>query len=120
MWAMAVAALRKPPHRRKPKISATIEPWLLDRIRTYLSEHPERDLSSVVNEGVKLWYAKWLDEAIGEGIRRNMEVVDPKEWEDWLWLQRGISEANLRRWDEMDKQMERDGVPLADFSDRSE
>jgi metal-responsive CopG/Arc/MetJ family transcriptional regulator len=41
--------------RHRVKISATVDPELLDGVDAYIREHPGRDRSKVIDEALMLW-----------------------------------------------------------------
>lgn len=50
--------------RRRVKISATLDPELLDGVDAYISAHPGVDRSSVIDEALRLWLAEEQDRAM--------------------------------------------------------
>jgi hypothetical protein len=51
-------------HRHRVKISATVDPELLDGVDAYIREHPDRDRSKVIDEALYLWLKQEQDRAM--------------------------------------------------------
>ena len=50
--------------RHRVKISATVDPELLDGVDAYIREQPGRDRSKVIDEALLLWLAQEQDRAM--------------------------------------------------------
>src|SRR5579864_1106213 len=50
--------------RRRPKITATLDPDLLDAVDAYVAAHPDLDRSGVIDEALRLWRARELERAM--------------------------------------------------------
>ena len=77
--------------RHRVKISATIDPELLDGIDAYIKEHPGRDRSKVIDEALMLWLAQEQDRAMIEQYAEDDRPAD----EVAAW--RAIQDAAARR-----------------------
>jgi Arc/MetJ-type ribon-helix-helix transcriptional regulator len=76
--------------RRRVKISATVDPELLDGVDAYIREHPGRDRSKVIDEALMLWLAQEQDRAM------EAQFDDPDVPEDELRQWNAILDANAR------------------------
>ena len=52
--------------RHRVKISATVDPELLDGVDAYLKQHPDCDRSKVIDEALWLWFAEQQRQAMIE------------------------------------------------------
>ena len=68
--------------RRRPKIAATVDPSLLQAVDAWLSRNPGSDRSKVIDEALRLWYARVQERAMEEQFASSPEV-EPEEWEAW-------------------------------------
>jgi hypothetical protein len=50
--------------RRRPKITATLDPDLLASVDAYVAAHPDLDRSAVIDEALRLWRARELEQAM--------------------------------------------------------
>jgi hypothetical protein len=73
--------------RRRPKITATLDPDLLARVDAYVAAHPELDRSAVIDEALRLWCARKLELAM-EAQFSVPDNVDPGERQGWDELRR--------------------------------
>lgn len=84
--------------RRRPKISATINPQLLRAVDAFVDTHPEYDRSMVVDEALSLWYARQQEEAM-EAQFAEGSGVDPEEWEAWRAIRDAAAAQRMRAHD---------------------
>lgn len=96
--ANAAPQIRKRPVRRRPRISVTVAPELLEEIDHYLEVKPELDRSAVVGEALQMWHAERLRSAIREEILSNREVIDPDEAADWRSIRKASWEMRAGKW----------------------
>ena len=68
--------------RRRPKITATLDPDLLASVDAYVAAHPDLDRSAVIDEALRLWRARELERAM-EIQFANPDGVDPAERQAW-------------------------------------
>ena len=73
--------------RRRPKITATLDPDLLASVDAYVAAHPELDRSAVIDEALRLWRARELELAM-EAQFAAPDGVDPTERQAWDQLRR--------------------------------
>jgi hypothetical protein len=74
--------------RRRPKITATLDPDLLASVDAYVAAHPQLDRSAVIDEALRLWRARELELAM-EAQFAAPAGVDPIERQAWDQLRRG-------------------------------
>ena len=78
---------------RRVKISATVDPNLLEAVDAFLSTHSDFDRSKVIDEALRLWYAKKQQAAMKEqfaSLRSPEEQEELKAWRD-------VQQASARR-----------------------
>ena len=92
-------------YRRRPKITATLDPDLLASVDAYVAAHPDLDRSAVIDEALRLWRARELELAM-EAQFAAPDGVDPTERQAWDRLRRAAAVRQLRS--ESD-QLERSG-----------
>jgi Arc/MetJ-type ribon-helix-helix transcriptional regulator len=68
--------------RRRPKITATLDPDLLASVDAYVAAHPDLDRSAVIDEALRLWRARELELAM-EAQFASPDGVDPNERQAW-------------------------------------
>jgi hypothetical protein len=73
--------------RRRPKITATLDPDLLASVDAYVADHPDLDRSAVIDEALRLWRAREMERAMGAQFAAP-DGVDPTERHDWDQLRR--------------------------------
>jgi hypothetical protein len=73
--------------RRRPKITATLDPDLLASVDAYVAAHPDLDRSAVIDKALRLWRARELELAM-EAQFAAPDGVDPAERQSWDQLRR--------------------------------
>jgi Arc/MetJ-type ribon-helix-helix transcriptional regulator len=73
--------------RRRPKITATLDPDLLASIDAYVAAHPDQDRSAVIDEALRLWRARELERAM-EAQFAAPDGLEPTERQSWDQLRR--------------------------------
>jgi len=78
--------------RHRVKISAKVDPELLDGVDAYIREHPSRDRDTVINEALGIWLdlAKEQDRAMEE------QFNGPNAPEDEMRAWRAVRDASAR------------------------
>jgi len=76
-----------PNSRRRPKITATLDPDLLASVDAYVAAHPDLDRSAIIDEALRLWCARELERAL-EAQFTAPDGVDPAERRAWDHLRR--------------------------------
>ncbi len=77
--------------RHRVKISATVDPELLDGVDAYIREHPDRDRGEVVDEALYLWLKQEQDRA----MEAQFDGPDAPEEEMRAW--RAVRDAAAAR-----------------------
>jgi Arc/MetJ-type ribon-helix-helix transcriptional regulator len=80
--------------RRRPKITATLDPDLLASVDAYVAAHPNLDRSAVIDEALRLWRARELELAM-EAQFAASDGVDPAERQAWDQLRRAAVARQL-------------------------
>ena len=91
---LAIAMPRPAPERRRPRISTTVDPLLLEAVNEWLSRHPGFDRSKVIDEALRLWYAREQERAMEEQFTTPSQL-DPHEWEWWRAIRDAAAERCL-------------------------
>jgi hypothetical protein len=74
-------------YRRRPKITATLDPDLLASVDAYVADHPDLDRSAVIDEALRLWRARELERAMAAQFSAP-DGVDSTERQGWDQLRR--------------------------------
>ncbi len=81
--------------RHRPKIAATVDPLLLKVVDAWLRKHPAFDRSKVIDEALRLWYARLQQKAMEEQFT-SPSGVDAGEWEAWRKIRDAAASQRLR------------------------
>jgi hypothetical protein len=73
--------------RRRPKITATLDPDLLASVDAYVADHPHLDRSAIIDDALRLWRARELERAMAAQFAVP-DGVDPTERQAWDQLGR--------------------------------
>ncbi len=68
---------------RRVKVGATLDPDLVAAVDRYVGEHPDVDRSSVIDDALRLWYARQQEEALERQLsapRSTREQVEGRQW----------------------------------------
>jgi len=68
--------------RRRPKITATLDPDLLASVDAHVAAHPDLDRSAVIDEALRLWRAHELERAMAAQFAAP-DGVDSTERRSW-------------------------------------
>ena len=82
--------------RRRVKISATLDPELVDALDAYVTQHPEADRSGVLDEALTLWLAAQQDRAMAEQFAGDGAPEDERQ----VW--RSMQRQAVQRWSRRD------------------
>jgi Arc/MetJ-type ribon-helix-helix transcriptional regulator len=82
------------PTRRRPKVTATLDPELLDAVDAHIAAHPELDRSAVLDDALRLWRARELERAM-ERQFAEPDGVPADERAAWNGLRRAASSRRL-------------------------
>ena len=80
--------------RRRPKVTATLDPELLAAVDEYVAVHPELDRSAVIDAALRLWRARQLELAM-EAQFAEPDGVPPEERKTWDELRRAAARRRL-------------------------
>ena len=73
--------------RRRPKITATLDPELLASVDAFVATHPDLDRSAVLDDALRLWRAREFERAM-EVQFATPDGVDLTERQAWDQLRR--------------------------------
>ncbi len=82
-------ALRRP---RRIKIGATVDLLLLQAVDSFVGQHPELDRSAVIDEALRLWYARQQEQAMEEQFSAPTEATEDEERAAWRRIQAAAAE----------------------------
>jgi len=80
--------------RRRPRVSATVDRDLLAAVDAHVARHPELDRSAVIDEALRLWRARQLEQALQAQFSQT-DDTDPAEREDWDALRKVAAARRL-------------------------
>jgi hypothetical protein len=80
--------------RRRPKVTATLDPDLLASVDAYVAVHPDLDRSAVIDEALRLWRAHQLELAMAAQFA-SPDGVDPAERHAWDQFRRAAAAHQL-------------------------
>ncbi len=90
----AVAMPARLPSRRRPKVTATLDPDLLASVDAHVAAHPDLDRSAVIDAALRLWHARELELALAAQFAIP-DGVDPVERQTWDQLRRAATARQL-------------------------
>jgi hypothetical protein len=90
----AVSVPARLPSRRRPKVTATLDPDLLASVDAYVAAHPDLDRSAVIDEALRLWHARELELSLAAQFA-TPDGVDPDERHAWDQLRRAAAARQL-------------------------
>ena len=75
--------------RRRVRVSATLDPQLVRAVDAYVAAHEGLDRSAVLDEALRLWYARQQEEAIAAQYAPAGPDDEPPadEWATWKAIQ---------------------------------
>jgi hypothetical protein len=76
-----------PPGRRRPKVTATLDPDLLAAVDAYLVTYPGLDRSAILDDALRLWRARELERAITAQFSQS-DGLPAEERQGWETLRR--------------------------------
>jgi Arc/MetJ-type ribon-helix-helix transcriptional regulator len=79
------------------KIGATLDPELVAAVDRYVGEHPDLDRSSVIDDALRLWYAKQQDLAMERQLTAPRSARERAEAEGWRSIRRAATARMIRR-----------------------
>ena len=78
--------------RQRVKISATLDPVLVSAVDVYVAEHAGLARGAVIDEALRLWYARQQELAMEEQYADDAEAPPEDEWAAW----RAVQQASAR------------------------
>ncbi len=81
---------------RRVKVGATLDPELVAAVDRYVEEHPGSDRSGVIDEALRLWYARRQDEAMERQFRAPRSRRETAERKGWKSVQAAAAERVFR------------------------
>jgi hypothetical protein len=78
----------------RAKISATVDPLLLQAVDEYVRAHPGLDRSTIIDEALALWYAREQEHAMAAQFAAESEV-DQDEWGSWRAIRRAAATRRI-------------------------
>jgi hypothetical protein len=73
--------------RRRPKVTATLDPDLLAAVDAYLLRYPGLDRSAILDDALRLWRARELERAM-EAQFTEPDGLPAEERQGWQTLRR--------------------------------
>lgn len=83
--------------RQRVKISATVDPHLLKAVDDFVAAHDEFDRSKVLDEALRLWYAREQERAMEEQFAGPMSPEEQEERAAWRQIQAAATERIFGR-----------------------
>jgi hypothetical protein len=81
--------------RKRPKVTATLDPELLAAVDAHVAAHPELDRSAVLDEALRLWRTRELERAMDRQFSER-DGVSSDERMAWDAVRRGAASRHLR------------------------
>lgn len=80
--------------RRRPKVTATLDPELLAAVDAHVAAHPDLARSAVIDQALRLWRARELESAMARQFAEPDEVR-PAERAAWDAIRRAVTGRRL-------------------------
>ncbi len=84
---------------RRVKVGATLDPDLIAAVDRYVGAHPDIDRSTVIDEALRLWYARQQDLAMERALLAPRSKRELAEAEDWRKIRHAATEQMIVRMD---------------------
>jgi hypothetical protein len=81
------------PNRRRVKVGATVDPAILTAVDAFIRDHPELDRSAVIEEALRLWWAREQDRQMEWQFSESPSESEREERDAW----RRIRDESARR-----------------------
>jgi Arc/MetJ-type ribon-helix-helix transcriptional regulator len=85
----------KTPERYRVKISATLDPTLLQAVDRFVQESPHYSRSRVIEDALQLWSKQQLERQMEAQYAPQPSDAEPDEWEDWRHIRRAAATRSL-------------------------
>ncbi len=82
--------------RYRVKISATLDPTLLQAVDRFVQESPHYSRSRVIEDALHLWWKQQLERQMEAQYAVQSSDVEPDEWADWRHIRRAAAIRSLR------------------------
>lgn len=82
---------------RRVKVGATLDPELVAALDRYVDAHPEVDRSAVIDDALRLWYARQQDLEMERQFAAPRSKRELAEAEDWRRIRHASGERMIRR-----------------------
>jgi hypothetical protein len=83
------------PHR--VTINATLDAQLVEAIDGFVKEHPDLDRDAVIEDALRLWYAREQDKAMEARFAAPHSTTEEEEHAAWRRIQTAAAERIFRR-----------------------
>lgn len=83
--------------RARMKISASVDARLLAAVDAFVAEHPGADRSKVIDEALRLWYAREQERAMEAQFATSESPSDDDERAMWRATRRAAAERRFSR-----------------------
>jgi Arc/MetJ-type ribon-helix-helix transcriptional regulator len=81
--------------RYRVKISATLDPDLLQAVDRFVRESPHYSRSRVIEDALQLWRKQQLERQMEAQYTPRPSDAEPDEWEDWRHIRRAAATRSL-------------------------
>ena len=85
--------------QRRVKISLTIDPVLLQAIDAFVAEHPASNRSRVIEDALRLWQGRQLEQALEAQYAEPLTEEQEREMAAWRHIRRAAAQRILTRDD---------------------
>ena len=90
-------AVKRPERRRRVKLGTTIDRELAAALDAYLAAHPGFDRSDVIDDALRLWYARIQESEMEAQFSARPSVKERAERAAWRAVQTGSAKRIFRR-----------------------
>ncbi len=73
------------------RFSATVDAALLQAVDAFTAAHPEADRGQVLDDALRLWYAREQEHAMADQFRDD-SGANTEEWESWRAIRNAAAE----------------------------
>jgi len=81
--------------RYRVKISATLDPDLLQAVDRFVRETPHYSRSQVIEDALQLWSKQQLERQMAAQYELQPSDPEPDEWADWRHIRRAAATRSL-------------------------
>lgn len=76
---------------RRVKVGATLDPDLVAAVDRFVDEHPEVDRSAVIDDALRLWYARQQEQAMERQLLAAPSAREREEAKAWTSIRRAAA-----------------------------